>query len=209
MKQKIDLSLFRDMASRLPLQDLRALQRSISLEITKKTRAAGSKREIPVGEYRAEKSYNKSLSMLLSEDWSGLFAGVTNSDPTFCVYMHGHPRNLVWRFDCLGCLAFKEPFYVGMGSEDRPYNFNRGQHHSSRLQKLQNAGFSKHEIACVVAKGLTERQARELESKLILFYGIKGSILGSNRKPEIFTGMKPSLINSQYEPMPPNWLSFR
>jgi hypothetical protein len=152
-------------------------------------------------------NYNVELSSLVLEDWSYLFGKYDNEEKTFCVYMHGDPKKALRYYKHFGIHSFLKPFYVGMGNKERPYNFLRGRVHSAKLKEMLDLGYLKEQIVCILADNLTEREARELESKMIVFFGIKlaGRMQGIGNH---ISGVLPCLLNNQYEPVPDEWSHF-
>jgi len=147
------------------------------------------------------KRYNQILNDLMFEDWSYLFESYSDDPADYYVYMHGDPRHKK-RYTMLEVMTFGFPFYVGMGQGGRAYTFKRSPAHMAELRRMKNQGFDKEEIVFIVADGLSEREARELESKLILFYGVQSFKNKNNDQRKDAFNQKRSLLNNQYEPMP-------
>lgn len=113
------------------------------------------------------------LDELMSQDWSHLFPG-GDVTPKYYVYAHILPSGK--NVDFKGRVPFKLrgwPFYIGKGTGNRAFDLNRNQGHGATLRELQEKGFKANRIAHVIADGLTEAAALELESKLIYFFGTK------------------------------------
>lgn len=146
---------------------------------------------------------DKSLEELLNADWGEVFSQADDKERKFCVYAHGDPRNKTWKKPEFLGVTFMKPIYVGMGDELRPYNFaGRSVMHLNKLNALMAEGYDRQDLVSVLASGLTEKEAREMESKLILFWGISSlSRRGTERHRE-FGSAKRVLLNSRYEPMP-------
>lgn len=109
----------------------------------------------------------------ISADWSQYF-DATGGEPDCYVYLHYDPR--VEKRIRLGHGACSiaidgEPFYVGKGVGLRAYDLKRNDGHGVILRQLRQEGFMAEDIVKVVASGLYECEALELESKLIHFFG--------------------------------------
>lgn len=143
------------------------------------------------------------LAILLEEDWSYLFGDYDDTGNDCYVYFHSDPRSPVskYRYDDV-LIEFKSPFYVGMGRGDRIYSLSRSLMHLSHLNELLEDGYTKPEIMTFFKQGLSERSARELEAKMILFFGIKTAIPEKKQKKGTIamSGRKFSLYNHKYEP---------
>lgn len=113
------------------------------------------------------------LEELLAQDWSHLFQG-GDGERKYYVYAHIQPSGKA--IDFRGAVPFKLkgwPFYIGKGTGNRAFDLNRNQGHGATLKELQDRGLGPKQIAHVLADGLTEDEAFELESKLIYFFGTK------------------------------------
>jgi hypothetical protein len=83
----------------------------------------------------------------------------------FFVYEH-------WRTDTNQC------FYVGKGRAGRPQNMSsRNRHHKNIQEKLKNNGFSVRVL--IVAKGLTNDEALDVEVSLIRYWQRSGVVLAN------------------------------
>jgi hypothetical protein len=114
------------------------------------------------------------LDMLVAEDWSSLFpAG--SEDRRFYVYAHVDPRKKHIKRSGNGFQLFVKgvPFYIGKGTGQRAWQLNRNEGHGVELRQLKGDGIADSEIVEIIRDGLTEREALELESKLIFFFGTK------------------------------------
>lgn len=153
------------------------------------------------------KSMDLALSRILSEDWSSEFESYKNPDKSrdYYVYLHGRPESQKRKWKSLGVKTFAKPFYVGMGKGGRAHDFRRSSIHAKKLSDIMARGFSKEEVVNIVAHGLTEIEARELESKLIVFFGVMdGTDKHSVNRRE--AGLpKPTLLNLEYTQTPPCW----
>lgn len=113
------------------------------------------------------------LDALMREDWSHLFPD-GDEERRFYVYAHLDPRQRGVKWDGefkLNMLGL--PFYVGKGAGQRAWNLTRNEGHGVQLRQLRELGISDSEIVCIVRDNLTEREALEIESKLIYFFGTK------------------------------------
>lgn len=129
----------------------------------------------------------------MAEDWSQLFPPGCE-DRRFYVYAHINPRK--------GSLKkggeFKLympglPFYVGKGTGNRAWQLNRNEGHGVELKMLRDQGVADSEIVHIVRNDLTEREALEIESKLIYFFGTKFE-----------SGRKGILVNLDFPARPDN-----
>ena len=161
------------------------------------------KRKLDAGQVEKfrDNTYNEYMRQLLHEDWSYLFMSYETESTDYYIYLHGDPATKK-RYTELGVKSFASPFYVGMGQGGRAYTFKRSPAHMAELRRMKNQGFDKEEIVFIVADGLSEREARELESKLILFYGVQSFKNKNNDQRKDAFNQKRSLLNNQYEPMP-------
>ncbi len=151
-------------------------------------------------ERKRKKSYNKNLQNLLDEDWSYLYEQYSDKPAEYCVYLHGRPDKARLVYTALDCETFMNPIYVGMGNIDRPFIFKRAVFHEQCLRALESE-YKREDIVNIVAIKLSERTARILEAKLILFFGIKNTT-NSKARATLFHQCKPALLNNKYEPMP-------
>lgn len=123
-----------------------------------------------------EKAYKdrfQELDALVAEDWSELFPE-GSLDRRFYVYAHVDPRKKHIRKAGEFQLFMKGiPFYIGKGTGRRGWQLNRNEGHGVQLRKLKEAGIADSEVVEIIRDGLTEREALELESKLIFFFGTK------------------------------------
>jgi hypothetical protein len=112
------------------------------------------------------------LACILQQDWSFLFRGTDNEKKGYYVYAHVTPSGI----DCKSARRLKlkgVPFYIGKGIGQRAYDLNRNQGHGAMLRNAIREGFKEENIVNIILADLTERQALELESKLIYFFGTK------------------------------------
>jgi hypothetical protein len=141
------------------------------------------------------KSSKIAWETLVSDDWSDLFIRHDNKMAECYVYFHVDPSAHIIHMDGL---SFHKPFYVGMGKGNRAWTLNRSVAHREMVAKAESEGFTRRHMVSIFAKDLTEAQARELESKLILFFGLR--VL--SKKGCALSRMKRCLVNAQYEPIP-------
>jgi len=110
---------------------------------------------------------------LMAEDWSALFAGGSD-ERRFYVYAHVNPRGSKVKNGGDFALCFNgRPFYIGKGTGRRAWELNRNEGHGVELRQLRDAGVADSEIVHIIRDNLTEREALEIESKLIYFFGTK------------------------------------
>lgn len=114
----------------------------------------------------------KYLPSLISQDWSKLFESYDNNDRKYYVYAHVNPleRVFVTTSECGGNYR-GNPFYIGKGSGNRARDLKRNQGHGEILRKLIAKGLTADDVVHIVKDDMTEREAMELEAKLIYFFG--------------------------------------
>lgn len=114
-----------------------------------------------------------SLDALMREDWCHLFPSGCD-ERRFYVYAHVDPRQppVKWAGEFPLQMPGR-PFYVGKGAGRRAWELSRNEGHGVELRQLRELGIADSEIVCIVRDGLTEREALEMESKLIYFFGTK------------------------------------
>lgn len=111
------------------------------------------------------------LRSLIKQDWSPLFSA-GSEEKCFYVYAHCDPRQEIFRGHAdIGGPSPGLPFYIGKGTKERAYDFKRNQGHGIRLRELVKEGFSQDMVVHVFKRDMTEREALELEAKLIYFFG--------------------------------------
>lgn len=111
------------------------------------------------------------LRPLLKQDWSSLFPDGSDEK---CFYVYGHcdPRQEIFRgYDETGGATPGLPFYIGKGTKNRAYDFKRNQGHGIRLRELVKEGYGQDLVVHFFQKEITEKEALELEAKLIYFFG--------------------------------------
>lgn len=196
---------FLDFIKPLDRTQLAFMRKAISKRIIN---LENERRQLPANS--RSKSYNENLLRLLNEDWSFLFDGYSYKDDKHYVYLHGDPEGPRIDLECLGVNTFSKPIYVGQGSGHRAYSFVRGVLHTDQLGQFQSQGSTKEEIVHIIKTGLSEKQSRELEAKLILFFGIKAVFdKKKSKRRDCFNRSHPSLLNAQYEPIPDWYQDFK
>lgn len=124
------------------------------------------------------------LEPLVAQDWSSLFVGKFDADRRYYVYAHIDPTKTKFKApECAGGAYAGRPFYIGKGSGERAYCLKRNQGHGKMLRSLLATGFTADEIVHIVKDGLTEREAFELEAKLIYFFG---TLYGKRKASKVY-----------------------
>lgn len=127
---------------------------------------------IPRGRFGADFRYRLHyLSSVLGQDWTFLFPHSDDAEPTCYVYAHIDPREGPVRLKSLGIVLNGKPFYIGKGSGRRAWDLRRNQGHGKQINHIRKMGYADASIVQLIAENLTERQALELEAKLIYFFG--------------------------------------
>jgi len=154
-------------------------------------------------------SPKKAFATILSESWDYLFSEHDNTVRDKCVYIHHVPEqlrsnNINYKYPNNIIFEIPRPFYIGKGDKKRVNNFNsRSRFHQKRLNKLLKQGYKKEELVLILKDGLTDREARELESKLILFFGCN-----TGDKYKCLYSGSGILMNLTYEPFPEKYKKF-
>jgi hypothetical protein len=110
---------------------------------------------------------------ILDADWSSYFPG-GSQERCFYVYIHFDPfEDAEVRLVHGACTITIRglPFYVGKGTGDRAYDLKRNEGHGAVLRQVRARGAAAIDLVQIVADGLTEGEAFELEAKLIYFFG--------------------------------------
>ena len=119
-------------------------------------------------------SEDRSFAALDAQPWDDLFP-IGDPTPKFYVYAHMMTGARTKLFD--GCdLPFdltRLPFYIGKGTGERAFDFNRNQGHRALLLEQQRHMRPNRPLVKILRDGLTEQQAYALESKLIYFFGTR------------------------------------
>lgn len=117
---------------------------------------------------------NITFDQYIEQDWSDLFTGSYDETPDYYVYAHVDPRkknHLFGRFSGFGL-----PFYIGKGKASRYMCRRRSKPHLAQITELESIGYDLGQIAKIYKGGLTEKEALELESKLINFFGCRSEM---------------------------------
>ncbi len=158
---------------------------------------------------RPEHKHPEHLCQLLQQNWWWHFEDCCNdySNTPYYVYFHADPQaHQIKLGNNLLIRKCPTPFYVGMGQGARMTQLNgRSKFHTEKVTTLRMLGETMSSIAFKVKQNLTECKARQLESKLIFYFGCKASDMISAKTPgqkNAMYGGKPCLLNQQYEPTP-------
>ena len=129
----------------------------------------------------------------LEEDWGHLFNGEYDKDPKYYVYYHTDPTmpNMRLRKNTDSVEFIGRPFYVGKGCGDRYKSKKRARSHLSIINNIKANTNTEDNIYHIFKSALTEKEALELEAKLITFFGCSTEI---DRKKSHFHGMKGGLL---------------
>jgi len=196
----VDFKVFEQYLDSLSLDDLRSFQGIIANKINRRSHEDKIKSHT-YRLYNGIRDSEKTALALSKEDWSGLFQDKDNNIKNYYVYVHLNPLHAKRKhqFHYKGVsFSLNTPMYVGKGSGQRVSNFKRSKMHTHCLSSLTDHGFDKKDIAHILLEGLTDREASELEAKLILYFGCRSS----STSKYALSGMKPTLYNNQYEPFP-------
>ena len=129
-----------------------------------------------------KQDFNERISAafeILNSDISSIYSDlVLDEEKKYYLYFHCDPnrnisvgRNALSTFAAtLGCRYL--PFYVGKGHSNRAYDLNRNETHRKIRQKIKE--FDKDIDVFISHHSLTEREALELESKMIDIFGLNG-----------------------------------
>jgi len=164
------------------------------------------KKTLNVKNYKTPKNSKTSyLHELLMEDWSNLFAFANNNAKDFYVYYHTDPResSLIYLKYDIELKFLGKPFYIGKGKNDRYKSLNsRSSSHRNKIKTLLNMNIPEDKIFIKLQENLNEREALELESKLITFFGCNGEY---SYKRKYFSDKKGGiLLNSDTSIRPEN-----
>ena len=211
MKTKIkpDLSLFKAFVVSADLFLLKKMRGIINREIVKAEPEAKhtltDAKPIPYGSDLLFDTPKLALTSLLRDDWGYLFGSKDDGRNDYYVYYHADPKakSIKFRYET-SYVDMRIPFYIGMGRGERIYSFSRSVMHTSLLNDMATDGYTKQEIMKVYKGGMGRTEALMLESKLILFFGIKTAIPDAKIKKgtKAYSGHRPSLLNNRYEPFP-------
>lgn len=196
------ISLYGTAAKVLTDRNMFATSKSILHKIIKEKRNRDSvvncytpKEYTNRGKVKRMESYSVLLDFL-DEDWSYLFTGIYDEAKIYYVYYHSNIKHGTCRFKKGDkTTSFNgRPFYIGKGTGNRYKNKKRSRAHISIINELKDAGYDEDNIFHIYKDKLTEKEALELEAKLITFFGCSGEL---NQKKAHFHGTKGGwLINS-------------
>lgn len=129
------------------------------------------------------------LFNFLSEDWSDLLTGEYDEKKVYYVYYHSDPafKETVFVHGDDKIVFSGKPFYVGKGVGNRYLSKTRSKSHLSCLNKIEEV-YPKEEIYHIFKDGLTEKEALEMEAKLINFFGCKSELSDINTHFHGFRG---------------------
>lgn len=152
---------------------------------------AGEKNDFVRGDF--VKTKNQSILFdFLNDDWSFLFNETYDEERKYYVYYHSNPNYRDTEFkNGDESITFKgRPFYVGKGTGLRFQSKHRSRSHIAILNKIESV-YSKNEIYHIFKDGLSEREALELEAKLITFFGCESEV---SKKKTHFHGYHGGLL---------------
>ena len=183
---KLNLSAVKDYCKNLTKKELYELRGAITDQLRLRSNR----------DRRVKSVVNDAYIEIMGDDWSSLYGEYDKTKCDFYVYSHTDPL-----------LAEKDPspIYIGMGNKVRPYNFKRGRSHSEKLRYLLEKGYTKDDIVTILYGPIPEAHAREIEAKLILFWGLRVTSTGYPNAP---SGRVPCLYNLAYEPYPAKYDTF-
>jgi hypothetical protein len=144
---------------------------------------------------------NSILIDFLNEDWSFLFPNADDTERKYYVYYHIDPSSDKVTYSrtsdiCETVVRFVGlPFYIGKGTGLRYKSMSgRSRAHVNRIKiHLQDNYISDH-VCHILQDGLTEKEAFEIESKLICFFGCSSEF--PNNKIHFHGKCGGALINS-------------
>lgn len=202
--------LLKQAISEMELGNLREIKRMVDSMILQHSKSSistrGAMRHL---ENNKIKKVDSVLVSLLDEDWSSFYQD-SDSENTDCyVYLHGRPMSARRKYYPLGVETFEKPFYVGMGRGGRAFSKKRSQVHAAILSSVASGSEGEYSYVHIIKDGMSEAQARELEAKLIVFFGIlpsdydkKATWVKTRRDLSLPNA---SLVNVRYEPTPDEW----
>lgn len=146
-------------------------------------------------EEEVEAAWVAHFRAVMSDDWSKYFVD-TGGDGDYYVYLHFDPRvdrQIKLDSDVCSISIAGEPFYVGKGMGLRAYDLKRNEGHGVILRQLRQEGYMAEDVVRIVAHGLTEAKALEVESKLIHFFGSRYDTSNPGRLVNLATTAGPTL----------------
>lgn len=153
----------------------------------------------------------RQIGNLINEDWTMMYEEKDSELNDYYVYFHVHPKSAPKKYLLNNSVVtIRPPFYVGSGRGNRVYSFERSVMHLNQLKKYTENGFTKKEVMLIFIDGLSEHKAREIESKMILFFGIKNAVDQKSKRKIIrmMSGKSPCLLNNRYEIFPESYKDY-
>jgi hypothetical protein len=150
------------------------------------------------------------ITQWLKEDWSHLWSENLDEQRRYYVYYHCDVEsspicftNMV-KNDLVKVNFVGTPFYIGKGTGDRYLSLHgRCSAHVQRIRFFESMGHTINSMSYVLIDGLTEREAFEIESKLIAFFGCMAEVPTSKRY--FHGGSGGTLVNSDIGKRP-DWI---
>jgi hypothetical protein len=150
------------------------------------------------------------ITTWLKEDWSHLWPEYLDEERKYYVYYHcdveSEPlcfTNMV-RKDLVKLNFAGMPFYIGKGTGDRYLSLHaRSSAHVQRVRFFESMGYTMESLSYILVDNLTEREALEIESKLIAFFGCMAEV--PTNKPYFHGGCGGTLVNSDIGKRP-DWV---
>lgn len=207
--QRPNLTLFRQFVRAADLILLNRMSRIINQRIFdlqgESFSSTGASRE------QGPSKSSLALEELWPEDWTDLFQEYDRKTQDFYVYLHVDPKLKTLRFSTeKWSFHTRMPFYVGMGQGERIFSKKRSRMHEHRIREIIANGFGSSSFMQFHKKGLCEAEAREIESKLILFFGIRTAFASSGERAsrKMLSGVRPCLLNQKYERFPEKYMHY-
>lgn len=193
----VNLDLFKKLISGLPLTQIAQLQKLLRSEWNRQKTILKRQTHLP---------FKLKLQHLIDADWCEIYFSKSESRNHY-VYLHVDPteNNASFAFVLNNKeILFNMPFYVGQGVDNRYKSFLRNPIHRSRLNGLTRQGYGIDDISKIIVENLTESEARCLEAKLILYFGLK---ISSCDVPAL-SGYDACLLNKEYEKYPDHYNNY-
>lgn len=129
---------------------------------------------------RGKLNRNKNQSFLfdmLDDDWGHLFTEKYDEERKYYVYYHAYPNveKTIFSNGEEKITFVGKPFYVGKGCGNRYKSRARSRSHLSVIKRIE-LDYGAEGIFHIFKDGLTEKEALELEAKLITFFGCEAEI---------------------------------